>query len=242
MASSQPETRFLYWFDPDQWGSAKPALKAAGYTLSGVLFTPCEILRAKNKKLIFAPPGAWSRICTRQGSWYRDSERAGSTMLMSDHRLPGMDIHLDAEMAVTDFVPEQPASPQQLLQVVESDAYQRQKPAQWEGIGIKDAVMFKTMFTATGFWGFGDNLKKHWLAHKANHANFLSRTFTTEHDGEQVPYSLTGNAGVCSSCVEFFNVSAPETRKLVSACPGAVVFGGAERDTYYDVKPTPRPA
>lgn len=239
MASSHPESRYLYWFDKDSWETAKQSLKAAGYKLSGVIFTPCEVLRARGKKLIFAPPGAWSRVCVRQGSWYRESDRAGGTMLMSDHRLPAdMDPHLDAEMAATDFAPEQPATEPQLLQVVESDAYQQQKPEQWEGIGIKDAVMLNTMVTATGFWGWGDNFKKYWLSHRANHANFLSKTFTTEVEGEQVPYSLTGNVGVCSSCVEFFNVSAPDSRKLVAACPGAVVFGGAARDTWYDVKPT----
>ena len=83
----------------------------------------------------------------------------------------------------------------------------------------------------------GDNLKKHWLGHRANHANFLSKKVTTELDGEQVPYSVTGNEGVCSSCVEFFNVIEVDSRKLVRACPGAVTFGGAKRDIYYDIKP-----
>jgi len=28
-----------------------------------------------------------------------------------------------------------------------------------------------------------------------------------------------------------------DSRKLVRACPGAVTFGGAKRDIYYDIKP-----
>lgn len=97
--------------------------------------------------------------------------------------------------------------------------------------------MFKLFFTVTRFWGYGDNLRKHWIGHRANHANFLAKKFTTELDGEQVAYSVTGNAGVCSSCAEFFNVVSPDDRKLVRACPGSVTFGAAQRDVYYDVKP-----
>jgi len=55
-----------------------------------------------------------------------------------------------------------------------------------------------------------------------------------------VPYSVTNNAEVCSSCVEFFNVIGPRDRKLVRACPGSVVFAGLERETYYDVVPVNR--
>ena len=56
-------------------------------------------------------------------------------------------------------------------------------------------------------------------------------------DGEEVPYIVTENAGVCSSCAEFFNVVEDGSRKLVRACPGSVIFGGAERNVYLDVKP-----
>jgi hypothetical protein len=93
------------------------------------------------------------------------------------------------------------------------------------------------LFMFNRFWGIGDNLKKHWLGHRANHANFLSKKVTTEVDGEQVAYSVTGNESVCSSCVEFFNIIETDSRKLVRSCPGAVTFGGAKRDIYYDIKP-----
>jgi hypothetical protein len=79
-------------------------------------------------------------------------------------------------------------------------------------------------------------LKCYWLSHRANHANFVYKKITTEIDGEAVPYSLTKNKGVCSSCAEFFNVVNPDSRKLVRSCPGSIVFGGAPRDTYVDVR------
>jgi len=118
--------------------------------------------------------------------------------------------------------------------------YQEGKPDAWENAGLKDAVMFKILFTFTRFWGWGDNLKKHWIGHRANHANFLARHHVTEIDGEEVPFSVTGSERVCSSCAEVFNVVADDSRKLVNACPGAVTFGGADADTWVDVKPTGR--
>lgn len=236
--SDQESHQYLYWFSQDDWGSAKPQLKQAGYGLSRTLMTPCQVLRSHGKKLVYAPPSIWSFLCNRQGSWYREGERNGHTMLMSDHQLPeAFDAYLDARMDATDFAPETRTTEAELLQIVAADAYQQKKPKQWEGIGWWDAFSFRLMFTATGFWGLADNLKKHWITHKANHANFLTRTVTTKIDGEEVPHSVSGNAGVCSSCVEFFNV-AGRGRKLVAACPGSVIFGGAKRNVFYDVQPT----
>ena len=159
-------------------------------------------------------------------------------MVMSDHRLPeALDEFLDSTMSASTFAPESLPSAEELTDIVSSEEYQSQKPNQWEKPGWKDAVMFKVLFTATRFWGIGDNLRKHWLGHRANHANFLAKSVTTEVDGEAIPYSVTENDGVCSSCVEFFNVIDGESRKLVRSCPDAVTFGGAKRDIFYDIKP-----
>ena len=82
-----------------------------------------------------------------------------------------------------------------------------------------------------------DKLDRHWLGHRANHANFVAKEHTVELDGEDVPYSVTENASVCSSCAEFFNVTSSDSRKLVCACPGSAIFGGAPRDSFLEVAP-----
>jgi hypothetical protein len=239
MKTPEPEDRFLYWFKEDEFKTARNSLEADGYSFSTTLLTPCQVLRSRGKKLVFAPPSVWSRICVRQGSWYRDSARQGQTMIMSDHQLPAaFDQFLDAQMSVSDFEPEQLPTSAELEEVAGSAEYLAKKPEAWEQAGVKDAVMFKTLFSVTGFWGKGDNLKKHWAGHRANHANFIARKYTATVDGEEVPYSVTGNEGICSSCAEFFNVLEPKSRKMVRSCPGAVTFGGSLRDIYYDVKPT----
>ena len=240
MGHSEKETRHLYWFDEGDFESSKKLLSEAGYRLEAAAMTPCQVLRARGKTLMYAPPETWSRLCVRQGSWYRKSDRRGQYMVMSDHRLPeALDDYLDSEMSASDFAPESLPTAEVLSDIVSSAEYQSQKPDQWEKTGLKEAVAVKMLFTVNRFWGIGDNLKKHWLGHRANHANFLSKKVTTEVDGEQVAYSVTGNESVCSSCVEFFNVIEVDSRKLVRSCPGAVTFGGAKRDIYYDIKPHP---
>lgn len=230
--------QYLYWLDKDDVDVACTLLKQHGYRISKAFKTPCEVLKARGQQIFLAAPQVWSLLCKRQGSWYRQSDKQGQYMLMSEQRLPAeMDKYLEAELQASDFVPPVLPEKRQLQELVNDAAYQLNKPREWEQRTIKDSVLFKTFFTVTGFWGWGDNLNKHWLNHKANHANFLSKRFTVEMDGDRIPYTVSENDAVCSSCVEFFNVLDKRQRKLVRSCPGAITFGGVQRDIYYDVKP-----
>lgn len=238
MTTTRTFSRYIYWLDNNALNTVSPDLKSFGYKLTGAKMTPCETLNANGKTVFFAKPQIWNRMCTRQGSWYRESDKSGKTLLVSDHPLPEvMRTYLDAEMTQSDFTPDYYPTRQTLQEMVDSPEYKNTRPDEWENAGVKDGIMFKIFFSVTRFWGAGDNLSRHWLAHRANHANFLNKMFTTKIDGEDVPYTVTDNKGVCSSCVEFFNVSAKNSRKLVNACPGAITFSKVKRDTYYDVKP-----
>ena len=238
MEDNKQERRHLYWFDEGDFESSKKLLSEAGYRLEATRMTPCQVLRARGKNLVYAPPEVWSRLCVRQGSWYRHSDRRGQYMLMSDHRLPeALADYLDSEMSESDFAPASLPTAEVLNSIVSSEEYQSQKPDRWEKIRSTEALLVKLLFLFNRSWGISDNLKKHWLGNRANHANFLSKQVTTDVEGEQVAYSVTNNEGVCSSCVEFFNVIEIDSRKLVRSCPGAVTFGGAKRDIYYDIKP-----
>jgi hypothetical protein len=232
-------SRHLYWLAAGEFDSATARLREDGFKVEKTLLTPCQVMRSSGKKLIYAPPEIWSGMCKRQGSWYRQSDKLGKFMILSERRLPEhMDAFLDAEMTLSDFMPASLPNRSELAEIVNSKAYQTGKPSEWEQVRGREGLMFKMLFTFNRIWGWGDNLGRHWLGHRANHANFVSKKVTTRIDGEEVAYSVTENAGVCSSCAEFFNVVTPKSRKLVRACPGSVTFGGAERGTYYDVKPT----
>jgi len=170
---------YLYWLSQEEFDNAKGVLKANGFTLSATVLTPCQVMRAKGHKVMYAPPSVWSRLCVRQGSWYRESVRAGKTMLMSENRLPKeMDSYLDAILEESSFQPEALPGQAELEQVVESGAYQTVKPKDWEGIGWWDSFMFKSFFGFFRFWKRGETLKTFWLGHKANHANFVSKKYT----------------------------------------------------------------
>jgi hypothetical protein len=209
-----------------------------GLTLSGSRLTPCETLRVAPGRAIYATPQVFSRMCKRQGSWYRASDRHGQFLLLSPvHLGTALDAYLDAELRHSTFQPEALPSQDELQFIVDSPEYQSQRPDGWEQKNAIEGVMMKIFFMVNKFWGLRDSLNKHWLSHRANHANFLAKRITTVIDDDEVPYSVTDNAGICSSCVEFFNIASPDTRKLVRACPGAVSFGGAQPDVFIDVKP-----
>ena len=235
------DPQYLYWLDRDAFVAAKDALEKDGYRLTAALLTPCQVLHASGKNVVYASPEVWSRICDRQSTWYRSSRRSGQYMLLAGERLPEpLEPYFDATLAASDFQPDRLPTRTELQSLVESEEYQSRKPEGWEAIGFKDALLFKVLFTLMRFWKRGDNLRRRWLEQRSNHANFLARRFTTRIDGEDVPYSITENGGVCSSCAEFFNVVEEDSRKLVRACPGSVMFGGAPRHVYLDVLPQKR--
>ena len=229
---------FVYWMDRSDLDSLKAALPD-GFKLKAAMLTPCEAMKANENTAYYVSPAIWSRVCARQGSWYRASEKNGRYMVVSGKALPDdFDSFFEVTLTQSDFMPESLPGRDELQALTESDEYKSKKPGQWENKGVKDSVMFKALFTLTGFWGFGDNLEKYWVSHKANHANYLTHQFSTEIDGKKVPYSVAENAGICSSCVEFFNIIDESSRKLVRACPGAVTFGKAKKNIYYDVNPS----
>ena len=229
---------YVYWMEKRDFMALKASLPK-DHRLEPAFLTPCEVLKAAKNTVYYASPAVWSRVCVRQGSWYRDSDKNDKYMVVTAKPLAAaFNSFFEVKLSRSNVMPERLPTLKELQALVEDEKYSQIKPRQWEKKGIVDAVMFKILFTVTRFWGIGDNLKSHWLTHRANHANHLAQTFSTEIDGQKVPYSISENAGVCSSCVEFFNIIEPETRKLVRSCPGAITFGKTERDIYYDVDPS----
>ena len=238
MNNNTQYNKHIYWVPGSEFKKFKDDLNSTEFKLKPVKKTSCETLNAKNRAVRYASPKIFSGLCKRQGSWYRESNRAGSYLVVSEERLPEKyNQYMNANLTASDFSPQSLPGQSDIKKLVDSEEYQTQRPDDWEKKTFKDGLIYKIFFTLTGFWGFGDNLKKHWNNHRANHANFLTHQYTTDIDGESIPYSVTGNDGVCSSCVEFFNVIDQESRKMVCACPGAVYFSSVERKKYYDVQP-----
>ena len=228
--------KYIYWIPGNEFIKFEHDLKSTEFKLRPVKKTSCETLNAKDKCVRYASAEIFSGLCKRQDSWYRDSDKAGSYLVVSEEELPQKyRQYLDAKLIDTDFLPRSLPAQKDIRKLVDSEEYQSQRPDDWEKKTFKDGLMYKIFFTITGFWGVGDNLKSHWNNHRANHANFLTHQYTANVDGENIPYSVTNNDGVCSPCVEFFNIIDQDSRKLVRACPGSVYFSSVERNKYYDV-------
>jgi len=239
MEAKQVYKKFIYWIAPAQFDSFIKDVRCVGFEIYPVKKTSCETLKAKGKIIRFASPAIFSGLCKRQGSWYRESNKAGYYLVTSAERLSKKyDGCLDAVLKESNFLPESLPDKSEIKRLVESVEYQNQRPDDWEKKTLKEGLMVKILFSFIGVWKLKDTNKSQWSNHRANHANFLTHQHTIKLDGEEVPYSVTNNAGVCSSCVEFFNVIDQKSRKLVRACPGAVHFSNVELDKYYDIKPT----
>lgn len=239
-AAEKPDTWQLhvYWIGEADLTWVRETLARLGLQVKKARLAPCQAMKASADTVLVASPAVFNGSCKRQGSWYRSSHRAGQTLLVSGTRLDGgFERFLDAVVGESDFAPERFPGEEEVHALTEAHEYQVSKPAEWELIGLKDAILQKLLFTLTGIWKRGDSLKKHWPKQCASHANFLARRFTTELNGEAVPYSVSNSVGICSSCVETFNIIAQESRKLVAPCPGAVRFGGAKVNVYLDVRP-----
>lgn len=238
MKNKSEFSKNIYWVPGHEFETFKHELKKSEFKLKPVYKTSCETLNAKNKTVRYASPKIFNGLCNRQGSWYRESNKAGSYLVVSEEKLSEKyNLYMDASIKETEFTPESLPTASEIKKLLKSDEYQSQKPTDWENKGLKDSLLFKILFTLTGFWGFGDNIKTHWNNQRSNHANFLARQYTANVDGEEVAYSVTKNDGVCSSCVEFFNIIEQDSRKMVSACPGSITFTGVKRNKYYDVQP-----
>lgn len=235
---SQPYNRHVYWIPKDDWQATKKLLKTEGNSLSREMLSPCKILKASDKKLMYAAPSAWSRFCYRQGSWYRESDKRGQYVLVAEHRLPEqLDRFYEAKISESDFMPESLPSPEELERLVDSSCYQEMKPVGWEKVKIHEHILHWLVFRLTGFGKWHESFSTYWLAHRANHANFLCKKFTTEEDSEAVAYSISDTPSVCSSCAEFLNVIGKNDKKLVLACPGSIIVGAAKRGLYYKIEP-----
>ena len=229
---------YIYWIGEVDLTWARETLADLGLLVKDVEVAPCQTMKASADAVLVASPAVFNGLCGREGSWYRASHRAGQTLMVSGTRLAdGFEDFLDAVVSETDFAPERLPSEQEIVALTETSDYQMSKPDDWELIGLKDAIIQKLLLTLTGLWRRGDSLERHWPKQCASHANFFARQFTTERDGEDVAYSVWNSVGICSSCVETFNIITQESRKLVAPCPGAVRFGGAKVDVYLDVRP-----
>jgi hypothetical protein len=230
--------KYVYWFEGKHLSWVRETLAQIGLEIKRAKLTPCQALRASAGTVYIAAPQIFNGLCKRQVAWYRHSHRCGQYLLVSAERLPqDFETFLESWYSESDFSPPSCPSDEEIKELVASPEYQENKPRDRELIGLKDAILQKLLFTVTGLWRQSDNFNKFRPKQCTTHANFILHRFTTKYDGEEVPYTVKDSLGVCSSCMETFNLVDRDSRKLVAPCPGAVKFGVAKQDVFLDVEP-----
>ena len=84
--------KHIYWFPHSEFVKFENDIKSTAFELKSARKTSCGTLNAKDKTVRYASPEIFSGVCKRQGSWYRESNKAGS-YLIHDTRTPDVYRH-----------------------------------------------------------------------------------------------------------------------------------------------------
>lgn len=220
----------MYWLSPGDADLLRSDLEAAGRRVpvaKGVVCTPLD----ERNRIALVPPGVWGETCSRQGSWYRVSNRNGLVLAVSSFELEPWEEKKVAVITATDFVPPRQAAPEEKQAMVLDPDLERRIPSEWGVVSETEKRLYLRWAKRLG--SKVEDYDFLFLSHTANHANFLNpRFFITEGD-EVIPYSIDSTAHLCSCCLELFQVVGQGyTRKLVRPCPGASLFARLKPDRY----------
>ncbi|MBN2126092.1 MAG: hypothetical protein JW821_17470 [Deltaproteobacteria bacterium] len=222
--------KHIYWLREEEAISLQGELKERGQAARiarGVVCTPLD----ERNRISIVPPSVWGETCSRQGSWYRQSDRNPLFLVVSSFGLDSFEEKKEAVITRSDFQPLRQATAEEKAMLVQDPDFAKCIPPEWNRVG---EIEKKTYLR----WAakFGSHTTEYdflFLSHTANHANFLRPRFYIEDQKGPIPYSIDRTAHLCSCCLELFQVLGREhVRKLVRPCPGAALFSRLQPDRY----------
>jgi len=225
-----PYIKHIYWLTEDEEARLRDELRAREIkikTARGIVCTPLDRIN----RIASVAPEVWNDSCSRQGSWYRRSEKNGLYLIISSFELEGYGDRRSAVITQSDFVPPRLASMEDKEALSESPGFRDRVPDQWKEVGETEKRIYLR-------WArrLGSDVNDYdflYRSHTANHANFIDPHFFIESEDGIIPYSIDRSAHLCSCCVELFQVLGEEfKRKLVAPCPGATIFARLKPDRY----------
>jgi hypothetical protein len=227
--------KFCYWVNSHGLEKVRGNIEQGGNELDDEAQIPCRALRS-SRDFEYLPPLAWEGFCRRRTSWYRGSDKAGKFLAVSHVSLGHLDIGNPIIIKESNFKPEHLPSYEEILQLIKSEKYQSLKPDAWEKVESLDKEFYQRWFERHRPEDLFD-FERIFAYHSANHANFIDPKHFISLDGLLVPYSIANSIGVCSSCVEFFNILGEQWPiKYVVPCIGAVQFAHLPIDQYFEVR------
>jgi hypothetical protein len=229
--------KHVYWLTPDEATRVSRDLEAGGLRVpvaKGVVCTPLD----ERNRVSVVPPGVWNETCSRQGSWYRASDRNGLFLVVSSFELDTFGGKRAAVISKSDFVPPRLATMEEKREMIRDQGFAERIPPEWGVVGETERRIYLRWAHRLGSEAGDYDLL--FLSHTANHANFIKPRFFWGDGNEVVPYSIDISAHLCSCCLELFQVLGREhRRKLVRPCPGASIFARLKPDRYLLVENSP---
>jgi hypothetical protein len=227
--------KHCYWVSSRDVEPVRVLLGGKGLRVASESHLPCRVLR-RSVGVGWVSPEAWEGICKRKTSWYRKSERATRSLLVSNQPLDLPGLGNPTIIRPSSFRSERMPSPEEVDRLLTSEEYCKRKPRTWDKPDPLEEQLYQRWFLrykGRDRFDFEAILR----SHSANHANFLDPTHYVFMPGGKAPYSIAESLYVCSSCLEFFNIIGDRWRfKYVVPCIGAVQFARLPINQYFEVE------
>ncbi len=227
--------KFVYWLSESEERALRDRLAGWGTKVKTVRGVVCPALD-RSARVSSISPKTWDETCARQGSWYRASEKNGRYLVVSPDPILGLDGRWAAVITLSAFTPPRLATASEEAEMARDPCLKRNIPPGWYRVRSGEKRAFLRWASQLG--SSVAEFRALFLAHTANHANFISpRFFVRDDGGNAIPYSLDRSAHLCSCCLELFQVIGGHfKKKLVAPCPGAVRFARLDPDRYFLVE------
>jgi len=228
--------KHIYWLTETQEAQLGEELAKKNSKLKkakGIVCTPLDRIN----KIASVSPMVWNETCSRQGSWYRTSDRKGQFLIISSFELKSYEKYRSAIITETDFEPPGPATEEDTDALFRDKKLMEKIPEEWEKVQEMEKRIYLRWARRLG--AEPSDYDALYRSHTANHANFINPRFFLEDDHGKIPYSINRSAWLCSCCVELFQVLGRDYhKKLVAPCPGATIFARLKPDRYLLVENT----
>jgi hypothetical protein len=222
--------KHIYWLTKDEEARLREELAGQDMEMVSAKGIVCRPLDGVDEISSVAPE-VWNQTCSRQGSWYRASDKNGLYLLISSFELEGYEDKKAATITESDFDPPNLATSEEKKAMIHDPQFARQVPPQWKEANDTEKRIFLRWARRLG--SEAKDFEDLHMSHTANHANFIRPRFFVKEKERIIPYSIDRSAHLCSCCLELFQVLGTQhDRKLVAPCPGATIFGRLKPNRY----------
>jgi hypothetical protein len=230
-AGDRKYQKYIYWLTQSEERDFRTLLSARGSKVKTVRGVVCPALD-RSAPVSSISPKTWDQTCARQGSWYRSSDKNGCYLIVSPEPVTQIEGRCAAVITSSSFKPPRLATAAEEAEMARAPSLKGHIPEGWYRVrhGEKRGFLRWANQMGSSVGGF----RALFLAHTANHANFISPRFSVpDEEGNVIPYSLDRSARLCSCCIELFQLIGGQfKKKLIAPCPGAVRFAHLDPDRY----------